>query len=347
MSMNSHATTMVSRATGNRRAPPYAGLSHPPGRLGDKWADERSNHDPVRLPPGQPKFDAITSLIQFSPAESVRRHAVNWDGVAAEIVHVTKHARIECRFRAPVHMLVMFEAGERSDGFTFVEGLPRSALRNYKRKLVFVPAGHEYYDWQEPRSLVRAAHFYFDPAALPVRPDAACGAIPLAPRLFFEDAAIWDIATKLKAVIDGPQASDRLYREALGTVLAHELARLDPGAGRPGAPARGGLAAWQQRTVVAHIEEHLTEQISLSALAQLVRLSPYHFCRAFKKSFGIPPHRFHTHRRMEHAKVLLAKPAASVTDVGIAIGFSATSSFTTAFRNATGLTPTGYQRSVA
>jgi AraC family transcriptional regulator len=50
---------------------------------------------------------------------------------------------------------------------------------------------------------------------------------------------------------------------------------------------------------------------------------------------------------MEHAKALLAKPAASVTDVGIAVGFSATSSFTTAFRNATGITPTGYQRSVA
>jgi AraC family transcriptional regulator len=98
--------------------------------------------------------------------------------------------------------------------------------------------------------------------------------------------------------------------------------------------------------VVAHIEEHLADQISLSTLAQLVRLSPYHFCRAFKKSLGIPPHRFHTQRRMEHAKVLLAKPAASVTDVGISVGFSATSSFTTAFRNATGLTPTGYQRSV-
>src|SRR3979411_64922 len=103
------------------------------------------------------------------------------------------------------------------------------------------------------------------------------------------------------------------------------VAGLDRGAGRRGLPARGGLAAWQQRAVVAHIEEHLTEQISLSALAQLVRLSPYHFCRAFKKSFGIPPHRFHTHRRMEHAKALLAKPAASVTDVGIAIVFDGTS----------------------
>jgi AraC family transcriptional regulator len=35
-----------------------------------------------------------------------------------------------------------------------------------------------------------------------------------------------------------------------------------------------------------------------------------------------------------------------VTDVGLAIGFSETSSFTAAFRRATGLTPTGYQRSV-
>jgi len=52
-------------------------------------------------------------------------------------------------------------------------------------------------------------------AALPVRPDAACGATSLAPRLFFEDAAIWDIATKLKALIEGPQINDRLYREAL------------------------------------------------------------------------------------------------------------------------------------
>jgi AraC family transcriptional regulator len=347
MSMNSHATTMASHAAGNRVASPHAGLARPLGRLADRWLSERSNHDHVRLQPGRPKFDAITSLIEFSPAEIVRRHAVTWDGMAAETVHVTKHERIECRFRAPVHVLAVFEAGERSAGFTSVEGLPRSTLRNYGRKLVFVPAGHEYYDVQEPRSLVRAAHFYFDPAALPAGPDAGSGAMSLAPHLFFEDAAIWDIAIKLKSLLEGPQANDRLYREALGTVLARELARLDPGARRGELPARGGLAAWQQRTVAAYIEEHLAEQISLSVLAQLVRLSPYHFCRAFKTSFGIPPHRFHTHRRMEHAKALLAKPAASVTDVGIAVGFSATSSFTTAFRNATGITPTGYQRSVA
>jgi AraC family transcriptional regulator len=280
--------------------------------------------------------------VEISPSEAVNRRVVAWNGMAAESVGVTQHGRIETRFRAPVHLLALFEAGERSDGDTFVESLPRSALRNYRRKLIFVPAGHEYYDRQETRTLPRAAYFYFDPAALPVDSDASS----LTPRLFFEDAGLWDTAIKLKALIESPQAIDRLYCEALGVVLTHELLRLGLGARRVEPRVRGGLAAWQQRAVAGHIEEHLAEHISLASLAQLVRLSPYHFSRAFKQSFGMPPHRFHTHRRIERAKALLAKPTVSVTDVGIAIGFSGTSSFTTAFRKVTGFTPTDYHRSV-
>ena len=105
---------------------------------------------------------------------------------------------------------------------------------------------------------------------------------------------------------------------------------------------RGGLAAWQQRIVTTYIEEHLAEPILLATLAELAGLSTYHFCRAF----GLPPHRYHTSRRIEHAKTLLAKPALSVTDIGMTVGFSGTSSFTAAFRKATGLTPSAYHRSL-
>jgi AraC family transcriptional regulator len=48
-----------------------------------------------------------------------------------------------------------------------VEGLPRSRLRDVSRKLTFVPAGHEYHEWQEPRVLTRVVYFYFDPAKMP------------------------------------------------------------------------------------------------------------------------------------------------------------------------------------
>jgi AraC family transcriptional regulator len=213
------------------------------------------------------------------------------------------------------------------------------------RKLTFVPAGHEYYEWQEPRVLTRIVYFYFDPARMPKHPETGVAPAPLTPRLFFEDATLWNTTLKLKSLIESAGIESSPYVQALGTVLAHELVRRN--APRIEAPAQGGLAGWQQRSATNYIEEHLAEQISLASLAQLVRLSPYYFCRAFKQSFGLPPHRYHGSRRIERAKTLLAKPASSVTEIGLTLGFSETSSFSAAFRKATGLTPTAYRRSLA
>jgi AraC family transcriptional regulator len=170
---------------------------------------------------------------------------------------------------------------------------------------------------------------------------------PLAPRLFFEDAALSDTALKLERLIEDTGSDSCPYFEALGTVLAHELVRLNAATPRIEAPAKGGLAAWQQRAVTAYIEEHLAEPISLATLARLAGLSPYYFCRAFKQSLGMPPHRYHSFRRIEHAKSLLAKPAPSVTDIGLTVGYSDTSSFTAAFHKTTGVTPTTYRRTIA
>jgi AraC family transcriptional regulator len=282
--------------------------------------------------------------VKISPVDVVKRRAVAWYGMTAEIVQATSHEKIEHHFRAPHHLFAVCEQGVRSDGETFVEGLPRSTLRNLNKKLTFVPAGREYREWQEPRVLSRVAYFYFDPAKMPILSEA--GFADLAPRLYFEDAALLNTAFKLTTLIESAGADNKLYLEALGVVLAHELARANTGTPNIQAPVRGGLAAWQQRIVAAYIEEHLAEQISLATLAQLVRLSPYYFCRAFKQSFSVPPHHYHIRRRIERAKALLAKPAPSVTDIGLAVGFQETSSFTAAFRKATGFTPTGYHRSL-
>ena len=81
-------------------------------------------------------------------------------------------------------------------------------------------------------------------------------------------------------------------------------------------------------------------------LADLVRLSPYHFLRSFKRSFGEPPHRHWKGRRIERAKALLANPRASITEVALDVGFSATGAFSAAFHRITGQTPTDYRRSL-
>jgi AraC family transcriptional regulator len=124
----------------------------------------------------------------------------------------------------------------------------------------------------------------------------------------------------------------------------HELMRLERTTSTAARPVRGGLPVWRQKHVAAFIEEHLAEEISLTALAEVADLSLYHFARAFTQSFGVPPHRYHMARRMDRARSLLQKPALSVTQIGIQIGFRESSSFTRAFRRLTGLTPTEYRR---
>jgi AraC-like DNA-binding protein len=301
--------------------------------------------DPARQLDGDVAADAIHPVVEISPSEAVTRLIVTGQGMAAESVRFTSRSKIQHHFRAPVHMLVMYEGGERRDGETFVEGLPRSAIRNLDRKLTFVPAGREFHDWHEPRgSQMRLMYFYFEPEKLKAL--SKHGILPDAPRLLFEDETLWHTALKLKTFVES-SAGDAIYFESLGTLLIHEVVRFTYGMPSIKPQLRGGLAPWQQRLVTAYIQEHLNERIPIGTLAQVVRLSPYHFCRVFKQSLGMPPQRYQANRRVEHAKVLLAKRAGSMAEIGLAVGFSSPNAFATAFRKATGIAPTDYRRGVA
>jgi AraC family transcriptional regulator len=284
-------------------------------------------------------------LVSIAPSENVERRTVGWsDNMYADLVQSTEHGRVEFRFRAPVHLLVAYERGARRGGQSCVDGLPPSSLRDLTRKLTLVPAGYQFIEWHEPRILPRISYFYFDQAALAAQSERAAATTNFAPRLLFEDTALWDSALRLRGAIETANCDNRLYVDALAVIVAHELTRLNSATPEP--PLRGGLAGWQQRNVTAYIEEHLADQIQLSTLAGIARLSPYHFCRAFKRSTGLPPHRYHATRRIERAKGMLAKRSMSVTEVGFALGFAQTSSFTAAFRRVTGTTPTEYQRTL-
>lgn len=111
------------------------------------------------------------------------------------------------------------------------------------------------------------------------------------------------------------------------------------------AQSRRGLAAWQQVVIAAYIEKHITESITVRALARFVYLSSQRFSRAFKRSFGIPPHRYVIHQRIERSKTLLTGSAWSIAEIGLALGFSRTSSFSAAFKKITGISPTQYRLS--
>jgi AraC family transcriptional regulator len=294
---------------------------------------------------GVPGFPASArSIVEISPPDIARRRLANWGAIQADTVKVTRRETFEYGFRARRHLLILYERAERHDGETLIEGLPKSTLRDFNCRLSFVPAGHRFYGWQTPRVLTRVTYFYIDLQGPWFDPESGISCPTISPRLFFFDQAVWDTALKLKAEVGNSDPASRPYAEALSLVLMHELIRLERTTSTAARPLRGGLPVWQQKRVAKFIEEHLAEEIPLASLAKLVDLSLYHFARAFKQSFGAPPHRYHLARRMDRARSLLQRPALSVTQIGIRIGFRETSSFTRAFRKFTGLTPTEYRR---
>jgi AraC family transcriptional regulator len=284
--------------------------------------------------------------VQFRPPRLAKRQTAAWRGLGGEVIRVVSHDRFEAEYHGPCHLLILYTQAARHRGESIVDGLPRSTLHDLSGKLTFVPAGRQFRESQEPRGFTRATYLYIDPRGPLVEREAAFTEAELGPRLFFDDPVLRQTALKLEALIEAGPSGSRLYAEALGSVLAHELLRLNSGTVRAEPPTRGGLAGWQRRLVAQHIEENISEKISLSELAELTQLSVFHFSRAFKQSFGMPPHRYHTSRRIERAKILLAKPNQSVTEIALDMGFSDTSSFTATFRKSAGRTPTEYRRSV-
>jgi AraC-like DNA-binding protein len=302
---------------------------------------DASPFEAYRAPPA---YRVPPPTVNFSPAEIVRHELACWRGVHVETIQVISHERFEYSFKHKHHLLVAIEQGARYDGEIFVEGLPTSMARGCSHKLILVPAGRQFLGWQNPRQLTRSVCIYIDPATVAVDPDCHFGEADLQPRMLFEDCDLWQTIIKLKAQIGNDDPSGHLYAEALGGVLAHELLHLNNTSRQPKPSYRGGLAAWQGRRVIEFMEEHLAENISLSALADIARLSPYHFVRSFKQSFGEPPHRYWTGRRIDRAKTLLANPRASITQIALDVGFGTTSAFSATFHRVVGQTPSDYRR---
>ena len=113
----------------------------------------------------------------------------------------------------------------------------------------------------------------------------------------------------------------------------------------PGLSA-GGTAHCQGplRAVVAYVEDHLDNGLSLEQMAAAAHLSVYHFARQFKAATGLPPHQYVILRRVERAKQLLQSGSFSLAEVAAHAGFSDQSQFTHHFKRLVGVTPGRFRR---
>ncbi|MBD2103873.1 AraC family transcriptional regulator [Leptolyngbya sp. FACHB-261] len=135
----------------------------------------------------------------------------------------------------------------------------------------------------------------------------------------------------------------RLYAESMATALAVHLLRYYSASSPTIKDYTDGLPSLKLRQVIEYIHENLSQDLSLSELAALIKLSPNYFVSLFKRSTGLPPHQYVLHQRIERAKLLLAENQLSIIEICHRVGFQSHSHFTTVFRRLTGTTPKAYR----
>jgi AraC family transcriptional regulator len=94
-----------------------------------------------------------------------------------------------------------------------------------------------------------------------------------------------------------------------------------------------------------YIHASLHSPLTINDMAAVACLSPYHFLRAFKQVFSQTPHHYLTQKRLERAQFLLTRTDHPVTDICFEVGFESLGSFSTLFRQHTGLSPRDYRKS--
>ena len=113
----------------------------------------------------------------------------------------------------------------------------------------------------------------------------------------------------------------------------------------PNPVSPGSLAAWQVNRTLLHIETSLEATLTASELAAIAHLSVSHFSRAFRVSFGQPPHTYVMARRIEKAKLLiLSGERLTLAEIALSCGLADQAHLCRMFRKLVGVTPAAWRR---
>lgn len=91
-----------------------------------------------------------------------------------------------------------------------------------------------------------------------------------------------------------------------------------------------------------YISSHLSEDISLHALADICAMSESHFSRTFKQYTGLGVSKYIKLSRLRYAEKLLVSGEYSITEIAMKCGFNNSNYFISEFKKHKGITPFKY-----
>lgn len=91
------------------------------------------------------------------------------------------------------------------------------------------------------------------------------------------------------------------------------------------------------------LQSRIEQSVSLGEVARHVNVSPFHFCKLFKKATGMTFTEYVSRIRVEKAKTLLVDPSMRISEIVFASGFGSIPRFNSVFKQYVGKPPTQYR----
>jgi AraC family transcriptional regulator len=269
-----------------------------------------------------------------------------WRGLSVQHSRLQLPAEYEFQWDGTSHYLAYHDL-ILVDGEMEVLGERPVSGGDLRDQMTFVPLGQTIKGWARPADRSNAFTVVsFDPSAMAEELQIEFSAFEPHPQIYFKDDEIGATMRKLGRILaDTVRPVTQLYAETVGLAAALEMTRLSV-ASFPVSEGRGRLSHHHSRIVQAYIEENISDDIGLDALASLTGLTRFHFARAFKSTFGEPPYKYVTRHRIEKAQNMLAGSQLPIPAIASACGFNGATQFGRAFREFVGQTPVGFRRSV-
>lgn len=165
---------------------------------------------------------------------------------------------------------------------------------------------------------------------------------PIAPLSCHFDPVIQALAESILPSFENAETASPLYVDSVLSATSVHLATVHGGI-IPLKPSAGALAPWQKKRLEDLLDANLAGDIALVDLAAECGLSTSYLTRAFRKTFGMPPHRYLTELRIVRAKDLMATSSMTLSEIALVCGFADQSHFARVFGAKVGVTPSRWR----
>lgn len=201
--------------------------------------------------------------------------------------------------------------------------------------------------WQQEGGQAEVLQIRLQPALLCTVAEAVdlrSERVELLDSFVFQDPQIQAIGYALLQELQSPGLGGLLYIESQTIVLAIHLLRQHSVFTPKTQQNKEKLPSAKVRHIIDYIHEHLEHDLSLSTLAEVAQVSPYHLLRLFKDATGYTPHQYLLSARIKRAQELLQHTKCSIGEIALLTGFADQSHLTRHFKRVLSITPAQFAR---